>query len=65
MLLVVCAHDAVGSKQWFVVHGETNHREVSVGESKRHVASGRETEQSIGPVVNGEDFFLMHGAHDE
>ena len=63
MLFVIGADDAVSAQQRFVVHPQPDHGEVAVGEPQGLVAGGGETKQTVGPMVNGQNFFFLESAH--
>jgi hypothetical protein len=59
MLFIIGTGNAVGTQQGFaVVTPQANHGEMAIGKAQRLIAGGGETEQTIGPVVNTQDFFF-------
>jgi hypothetical protein len=65
VLFVVSADDAVRAQQRFAVFAtQTNHGEVAVGKTQRGVARGGEAKQAVGPVVDGQNFFVEESTHE-
>jgi hypothetical protein len=62
-LLVVGADDGIGAQQRLAVHPQADHGEVAVGKAQALAARGGEGKQAIGPVVDGEHFFVVEGGH--
>jgi hypothetical protein len=59
VLFIIGTGNAVGAQQGFtVVTPQANHGEMAVGKAKRLIARGGETEQTICPVMNTQDFFF-------
>jgi hypothetical protein len=64
LFLVVGAGHAVGAQERTAVHLQADHRELAVAEAEGGVARGREAEQGVGPVTDGQDGFLVERAHE-
>src|SRR5207344_161270 len=64
MVFVVGTDDAVRTQQRLVVDAQADHREVAVRKTQRRIARGGEREQTVGPVMNALDGFLVECSHD-
>ncbi|EXI71061.1 MAG: hypothetical protein AW07_03807 [Candidatus Accumulibacter sp. SK-11] len=62
-LVVVRAGDAVGARQRTSLLRQPEHDELAVDEAQGGIARGAEAEQSISPVVDGEDALCGVSAH--
>ncbi len=63
VFFIVGADNAVGAQQRFVIHFQANHGEVAVGKTQCLVSGGGETEQVVGPVVDGQNSFFVKSTH--
>src|SRR5436190_20091002 len=62
-ILIVGAGDAVGAEQRLFLDVQTDHRELAVAKTERWVTRCGEAEQSVGPVMDAQNAFLVEIAH--
>lgn len=64
LLLVIGARHAVGAQQRPALDLEPDHRKLAVLETEAGMAGGAEAEQSVGPVLDGQNLLSVKRAHD-